>query len=355
MSNFNATIRTPAGFAKRLAACAAVALAAAGGAWAAGKAEGDARARSVAVFVPGVVSGSPIYEMLVAGARRAVEEEAGKATLTVVEGGFNQAEWEAKLTSLAASGAHDLIVSSNPAIPAICAAVSAKFPAQRFLLLDGKLEGNPRIYTLRYNQREQAYLAGYIAGLATSGGVPGANAALRVGLVAGQEYPAMNAIILPGYREGAAAAAPGTEVDFRVVGNWFDAAKGAELAGAMIRGGSDVILAIAGGANQGVLRAAADAGAKVVWFDVNGYAQAPGVVVGSAVLRQEKAAYAQVKRFLDGTLPFGKAEIVGMAEGYVDFEQDDPLYAAAVSEAARAKLAETAAAIKAGRLALPEE
>lgn len=338
-------------------AAAALGLAFAPAAFASGGAEpkaaapaGSGKSASIAVFVPGVVSGSPIYEMLVAGVQKAAAETAG-TEVKVVEGGFNQAEWEAKITSLAATGTYDLIVSSNPAIPAICAAVSAKFPKQAFLLLDGELVGNPKIYTLRYDQREQAYLAGHIAGLVAQAGL-GGKPSKRIGLVAGQEYPAMNGTILPSYRDGARAVDPAFEVDFRVVGNWYDAAKGGELAAAMIREGATVILAISGGANQGVVQAAADAKASVVWFDVNGYSVRPGTVVGSAILRQDKAAYESTKRYLEGKLPFGKAEIVGVADGYVDFVQDDPAYIAAVPDAIRKKQAALVTSLKSGALKL---
>lgn len=308
--------------------------------------------RSIAVFVPGVVSGSPVYEMLVDGVKKAAAEKPG-ATVKVVEGGFNQADWETKITSLAATSSYDLIVSSNPAIPALCESVSKKFSKQRFLILDGYLAGNKSIYTLRYNQREQGYLAGFIAGLATTGGVAGSNAAKKIGLVAGQEYPAMNGVILPGYAEGARAIAPGIEVDFRVVGNWYDAAKGAELASSMIRGGADVILAVAGGANQGIVQAAVEGNASIVWFDIDGYDVKPGTVIGSAVIRQDKAAYEQTKRWLEGTLPFGKAETVGIKDGYVDFPTDSPHYAAAVSAADRKRMADLLNKLRTGALSLP--
>ncbi|MFA6507379.1 MAG: BMP family ABC transporter substrate-binding protein [Treponemataceae bacterium] len=307
---------------------------------------------SIAVFVPGVMSGSPIYEMLVAGVKKASEEVPG-TQVKVIEGGFNQAEWESKLTSLAATGSFELLISSNPAIPALCSKVSERFPKQKFLLLDGHMTGNPNIYTLRYNQREQSYLAGFIAGLATTGGIPGANKAKRIGLVAGQEYPAMNGVILPGYREGAHALDPAIEIDFRVVGNWYDAAKGAELASSMIRDGADVVLTIAGGANQGVVQAASNAKASVVWFDIDGYAIKPGVIIGSAVVRQDKAAYEQTKRYLAGTLPFGKAETVGVKDGYVGFIEDSALYISTVPEATRKRMAETVSKLRSGKLALP--
>ena len=328
---------------------------------------------SIAVFIPGVMAGSAIYEMLALGTQKAAEDFAmanfTKANLaknpgavpsvTVIEGGFNQAEWEGQVTTLAASGSYHLIVSSNPSLPDIVSGVSAKFPSQKFLLLDGELAGNPNVYTLRYNQREQAYMAGYIAALAAEeaapeGGVSGTGPGVekKLGLVAAQEYPVMNSIILPGFIEGARAVDPAFNVDFRVVGNWFDAARAAELAAAMIRGGVRVLLPIAGGAGHGVVQAASETGAKIVWFDINGYAIRPGTVIGSAILRQDKAAYEKTKLFLEGRLPFGTAEIAGVADGFVDFVEDDPLYISSVSQAIREKQAALIARLRSGELKL---
>jgi simple sugar transport system substrate-binding protein len=193
--------------------------------------------KTIGVFIPGVVSGSPVYEMLASGVQAASE---GIAEVTVIEGGFNQAEWENKVTAMAASSSYDLIVSSNPSLPGIVSSVSAKFPEQHFLLLDGELAGNPRVFSLRYNQREQSYMAGFLAALETEELLAKENrpgGTRLIGLVAAQEYPVMNNIILPGYLEGARAVNPAYETDFRIVGNWFDAGRAEELTLDMIRGG----------------------------------------------------------------------------------------------------------------------
>ena len=309
---------------------------------------------SIGVFIPGIMSGSPIYEMLGKGVMAAAEKRnsetgAKNVEVTIIEAGYNQAEWENKLTSMAASLSYDLIVSSNPSLPDIVAGISAKFSSQYFMLLDAEMSGNSHVYALRYNQREQAYMAGYIAALETTanGGVK------RIGLVAAQEYPVMNNIILPAYLEGARAVDPLYTVDFRIVGNWFDAAKAAELAADMIHNGVRVILCIAGGANEGTVNTASQQNAKVIWFDTNGYDIKPGTVIGSSVLRQDLAAYNQTLMFLAGTLPFGKTEVMGVNDGYVDFVEDDPLYTAAVSGEIRNKQAEMIAKIRSGELLLP--
>jgi simple sugar transport system substrate-binding protein len=312
-------------------------------------------AKSIAVFVPGVVSGSPVYEMLVAGVTRAAAEssEAGKqAVVTVIEAGASQAEWETKLTAVAAEGKYGLIVTSNPAMPDIIAPVSAKFPNEEFLALDAYAEGNPRVTSVRYDQKQQAYMSGYLAALVSVSSMKYSNPDKKIGLVAGQEYPAMNEIILPAYLAGARAVDPGFSVDFRVVGNWYDAAKGSDLARAMRKAGVDVIMPIAGGANQGVLAAARETGIYVAWFDDNGYAKAPGFVVSSSVMAQERLAFEKTKAWLSGSLEKGRPETVGLAEGYIDFVADDPLYLQTVPEDVRAKQAAMVAKLRSGEIAI---
>ncbi|HSV56026.1 MAG TPA: BMP family ABC transporter substrate-binding protein, partial [Magnetospirillaceae bacterium] len=192
--------------------------------------------KGVAVFVPGVASGSPIYEMLVAGARQAVEAVPGTA-FRVVEAGFNQAEWLVKLTALAASGEFDLIVTSNPAMPELCAQVAKSYPGVRFFVADSFLAGNPAIHTVLYNQLQQGYIAGYLAGLITTSDLPEANPALKAGMVIAQTYPTLDKLIRPGFEAGLAAVDPRITLEVRVVGNWYDANRAAELASSLIEAG----------------------------------------------------------------------------------------------------------------------
>jgi simple sugar transport system substrate-binding protein len=306
----------------------------------------------VAVFVPGVVSGSPTYEMLVAGAEKAAAEDE-RIELKVVEGGFNQSEWLDKVTALASSGDYSLIMTSNPAMPDICEDVAELYPEQRFLVLDGYLKGNSSIYTFLFNQMEQAYLIGYFAGLVTTSNLSGTRGDKKAGLIAGQEYPIMNQVIYPGFEQGLKDAASGGNVDFRVLGNWFDATKASELAGSIFSSGGDVILTIAGGANQGVVSAAEKVGSYVLWFDNNGYEVAPGTVLGCSALRLDRAAEEKLLAAAAGELPFGEAEIAGVKDGYVYFVEDDPAYTEHVPEEIREKQREVIEKIKTGEISLP--
>jgi len=321
-----------------------------------GSTEMETEHTKIAVFVPGIVSGSPVYEMLVGGVRRAVDEAKGAGLsieLTVVEAGTRQADWGSRMTSLVAQGQYSLIITSNPAMPELIAPISRQFPHQKFLIFDAWHSGNPAITTFRYNQREQAYLSGYIAALVSTSTMEHANKQKKIGLIAAQEYPAMNDIILPGYREGAQAAVPGCMIDFRVVGNWYDATKGAELARAMKNSGVDVIMPIAGGANQGVISAAMDTGFYISWFDDNGFSKAPGLVISSSIMAQERLAYEKTLAFLHGTLSTGRPTTLGIKDGYVSFVTDDPLYLSTVPESIREKMSALLISIENGDLSLP--
>lgn len=220
------------------------------------------------------------------------------------------------------------------------------------MVFDSWYEGNPNITTFRYNQREQAFISGYMSALVSSSTMKYANTDKKIGLIAGQEYPAMNTIILPAFLEGARAVDPAFTVDFRVVGNWYDAAKGAELARAMKGAGVDVIMPISGGANQGVLSAAKDAQFYVAWFDDNGYAKAPGYVVSSAVMAQERLAYEKTKEWIEGKIVRGKPSTVGFAGNYIGFVSDDPLFLETVPAELREKMQKVLESLKNGSLVL---
>lgn len=289
---------------------------------------------AIAVFVPGICDDSPVYEMLVKGARTAVEnfnaQNGGNVELFVLEAGTNQAEWGAKLTALAAEQRFDVIVSSNPSLPDLVVPVISQFPNQKFILLDATLEGNKNIHTVCYNQYEQSYLTGYIASLMSK--------THKIGLIAAQEYPVMNNVIFPYFEKGAKDAVKDTSVDFRVVGNWYDATKASEIANALYNKGVDVILPICGGASQGVIKSAVNNGIYITWFDNNGFSKAPGTVISSTVMEQEKMSQKAVTEFLEGKTEWGTANTVGIKEGFITFVEDDENYIKTVPQEIRTKM-----------------
>lgn len=302
--------------------------------------------KAIAVFVPGICDDSPVYAMLVQGVKNAVLEfnknKNDDVELFVMEAGTNQAEWSTKLTALAAEQLYDVIISSNPSLPDLAVPILEQFPNQKFILLDATLEGNKNIHTVCYNQYEQSYLTGYIGSLMSK--------THKIGLIAAQEYPVMNNIIFPFFEKGAKDANSQTSVDFRVVGNWYDATKGSEIADALCNKGVDVILPICGGAAQGVIKSAVNNGIYITWFDNNGFDKAPGTIISSTMMEQVQMSQQVTAEFLEGKTPWGSAEMVGIKEGYITFVEDDQNYIKTVPQEIRNKMHNIIEEIKSGTL-----
>jgi simple sugar transport system substrate-binding protein len=180
--------------------------------------------------------------------------------------------------------------------------------------------------------------------------MPHANPGTRVGFIAAQEYPLLNRHIVPGFLAGAQMADPAVTLDFRVIGNWYDANRAAELAESMISAGVDVFAVIAGGAAQGLFRTAEDRGAYVVHHNTNEYAAAPGFILGCGLMEQKKLVEEILAEALAGTAAYGTARTVGAADGYLGFIADDPLYAESVPPGIREQFNAFFADIKAGRV-----
>ena len=311
------------------------------------------RAPSIAVFVPGIIADSPTYANLAEGVQEAVEEYNAAQTaggnpavkLYIMEAGTNQAEWVSKLTALSATGDYDVIISSNEALPELAAPLTVQFPKQKFLLLHGALEGNPNIACVDYDQREQCYLTGYIAALMSKNH--------KVALIAAQEYPAMNKVMLPYFARGARDAVPGTTCDFRIVGNWYDASKGAEIADALIANGVDIILPICGGASQGVIASAREHGIHLAFNDSDAFEKAPGLVISSCYTKQKTAAKEVTRDFLSGTVAWGTTKQVGLQQGYIAFDDQNPLYISAVAEDVRTRMAALVTGFTDGSITVP--
>jgi simple sugar transport system substrate-binding protein len=258
--------------------------------------------------------------MLAAGAQEFADTH-DNVTIKIYEAGFNQAEWEEQLRSMVSGGEYDLVLGSNPSLPEICAGVGKSFPQQKFIITDAALPpgGNSQISTYLYNQYEQALFLGYLAGLVTTSDMPHANAAKKIGFIAAQEYPLLSRHIVPGFIDGARKVDPGIELDFRVIGNWYDANKAADLASAMINADVDVFTSIAGGAAQGLIRTIKERSAYSVNFNTNDYSQAPGLIVGCGIMEQKKLVLEILGDVLAGKMQYGTGKTVGVEEGYLNF------------------------------------
>ena len=174
----------------------------------------------------------------------------------------------------------------------------------------------------------------------------------KIALISAQEYPVMNEIILPGFIEGAKTVDNDIEVIFKIVGNWYDTNKGAEISRSLYNEGVDVILPICGGASQGVIATAKELGFYISWFDDNGFSKAPGYVISSSAMEQEKIAYEVATKYFEGKIDFGTATTVDIKDGYITLITDDPIFKNNFSDEYKTKLINEYLRIKNGELIL---
>jgi simple sugar transport system substrate-binding protein len=287
---------------------------------------GNARTQdsfSVLVFITGMIAGSPSYEMMAEGALEFAQNNPN-VSIKIYEAGMNQALWEQQLGEMVSGGEYDVVIGSNPSLPELCVNIARIFPEQKFIILDAHHEGHPQIKTYFYNQYQQSYILGYLAGLITTSEMRHANNQKKIGFIAAQEYPLLTRHMVPGFLEGARLVDPEIELDFRVIGSWADANKAAELASAMIDAGVDVFTSIAGGAAQGLIRTAAGRGAYMVWHNTNAYHLAPGFIVGCGIMEQKKLTIEVLNDIVAGRIQYGESDVLGVTEGYLGFIFDDP-------------------------------
>ncbi len=279
---------------------------------------------NVGVFIPGVIGGNPIFELMIDGVKNA-QKEFG-FSLNIVEGGYNPGEWEDQFKALVLTGRYDFILTVTEGMPDIIRKVSRFAPKTRFLLLDGKIEGVKNAYGVKFKDKEMTYLAGVFAGLVTTSSMKYVNPLKKIGLIAGGIYPAMENELLPGYKEGAHYIDKGTKVVFSCVGSWNDPEKGREIAVAQYSQGVDIILNISGASGIGIIDAAKKKGGYVIAVDANQNNKAPGIILGSVLKRIDAAAYEVLRDAISGDLPYGETVLEGIASGKITFTLHDPYF-----------------------------
>ena len=172
------------------------------------------------------------------------------------------AEFERGVAALVRRGATDIaVIGFYYATP--LASVAARFPAQRFTLIDAAIDG-PNVRSVVFREQEGAFLVGMIAALASRSG--------KVGFVGALDIPLLRRFI-GGYEQGARHARPEVTLAVSFVGTtpaaFNDPAAGAELARSQFESGVDVVFAGAGSSNFGIFQQAADQGRLAIGVDSN--------------------------------------------------------------------------------------
>lgn len=253
------------------------------------------------------------------------------------------------LRSMCESEEYGLIIGLGSDMGDAITDITADFPEQKFSHIDSSLEIS-NVSAVSTKWQEQTFLAGVMAGLGTLSDMEMANEDNVIGVILGQENPALLKGVV-GYTAGAKYVNPDVEVLVGNVDSFADPDKGKEIAISMYNQGADFIQAIAGASGMGVYNASNEVGrySFAVGANVN-YLQADNIVATSA-RKVDEIVYNEVAAYLNGTWSAG-VHVSGMAEGAVDYDDADSNVA--VSDDIKAAINEIRELIKEGKLVPPE-
>jgi basic membrane protein A len=250
-----------------------------------------------------------------------------------IEAGIDPAKWQAALEDAAANEEYDVMILGTYQMSEFLQIVAPKYPEKKFIIYDVSVDYTvcdcKNVYSITYLQNEGSYLAGVFAGLVSQTKV--------IGVVGGQDIPVINDFIV-GYEQGAKANGV-TEVIKQYAGGWNDPAKGKELALAMYQQGADIVFQVAGGTGVGVFQAAQEMGKYAIGVDSDQATiindtnpeQAPFIIT-SMKKNVDNSLYRAMKMYIEGTLPFGTMEALGVAEGGVGLAENQWFDAVATPE-----------------------
>jgi basic membrane protein A len=236
--------------------------------------------------------------------------------LTVVDTGNRALDYEEQFNNLA-GGDYDLIfVMGWELVDALTKTAEAN-PDTRFIFIDGVLDGASMTY-IDFLEEEGSYLVGALTGLLAQNAVAPFASGPQVGFVGGRDIPVIRNFLM-GMQQGVDAVASDVEIVDVFAGTFDDPAKGSELAMTLFGQGIGTVYQAAGPTGEGVLQAAAAAGAFAVGVDIDQCPSAPGAMLASMLKRADIAVYDMIAGQVDGSAPVVPGTVkVGVASGGVE-------------------------------------
>lgn len=212
----------------------------------------------------------------------------------------------------------NLIVGAGFKMGGNVAEAAGMYPEINYAIVDvdvtvdekgNKIEAPTNLLGIMFRAQEPSFLVGYIAGMTTETN--------KVGFVGGQEGNIIWGFEY-GYKAGVdyAAKERGTEIEVlsQYVGNFSDAQKGKSITATMYQNGADVVFHAAGGAGEGVIEAAKEAGKWAIGVDRDQSDRAPENVLTSAMKNADVAVYQVVKEMQEGKFEGGRTIELGLAD-----------------------------------------
>ena len=328
-----------------------------------------ALAQDDALRVVSVVNGTLGDKSFFDSAQRGMDAIADEYDIETdtVELGIDPANWEPGLLDVMAdTDSYDILIAGTFQMIDFLAANAHNYPDKLFMFYDAPMpydnadvcvEGCANVYSMTYAQNEGSFLAGVYAAAITMSGLEGTNDAPTIGAVGGQQIPVIDDFIV-GYEQGACLVNPESQSIVQYAGSWNDPARGKEITLAMYEQGADIVFQIAGGTGVGVFEAANEQGRYAIGVDSD---QALIVaetdpdqaehILTSMLKNVDNSIFRAITNHLDGTLPYGSSESLGIPEGGVGLAKNE-FYDAGTPDDIKAMVEAAEAAVVSGDIAV---
>lgn len=264
-----------------------------------------------------------------------------------------QEQYQPNLKTMA--GAADLTVGAGFMMVESMSAIAKQVPDKKFLIIDGVVE-QPNVASFLFKEHEGSFIAGAMAGLLTKTN--------KIGFIGGKESEVIGRFE-SGFIAGVASTNPEAAKGLmpkdakshgqfvKYIDDFSDQGKGKEAANMLYSAGADIIFHAAGGAGEGLFKAAQEKKLWAIGVDSDQAVAKPAykdVILYSMIKKVDVAVLDAIKDLQKGSFPGGKVVNLGVKENGVGISET--VHANVTAEAKDvAKKAETQ--IKEGKIVVP--
>ncbi len=261
-----------------------------------------------------------------------IEQEFG-ANVRTIEMSYDQTSWEPTLWDVSEQD-WDIIILGTWQMQEYLEEIAPEFPDNRYIIFDTSVDyslgGLDHVYSIQYKQNEGSFLAGVLAASVTTSDMELAdNSQKLIGFLGGMDIPVINDFLV-GYTEGALYVDEDVKVYVSYIGDFSDSPRGKEMALAQYNDGVDIGFNVAGQAGLGQIDAAEEVNRYAIGVDsdqamlfAENDPDKAALVLTSMLKRVDNSLLRAVELHLEGTLPYGEAEALGIQEEAVGLANND--------------------------------
>lgn len=313
----------------------------------------------VSLLVTGSFGDKAFNDSAQVGMKQVAEQLGDKVEVEMIEMGHDKTKFEGALLDASESDS-DVIIVGTWDMKEILEQTAPLFPEKKYIIFDTDVDyassDLSNVYSMSYKQNEAAFLAGVLAASATTSDMTYANEEATIGFVGAKDTAAVINDSAVGFIEGAQFINPDIKVIVSYVGSYVDSAKAKELALTQYASGADCVFVAAGPASVGVIEAAAESQKYVIGVDSDQALAYEGsesaeFIISSAIKGVGTTIFSSVERELEGQLPYGTYELLGLAENAVGLADND-IYQSVVPEEIRTAVEEATASLLEGKVSV---